>query len=163
MYEKSQNRPFRSVSEYFEILEKKTGVKFEHPSQASRKLESSLLLRNNRHQQKDNVLLFKNTDEVEYTRADKLILWSKDVEVPGANANVEGFNGEIEGHNPHWKLYEQENLRKQRQQSDPNLQAYYLNFEEYDEIEKNLRLARNIVYLVQLKFQFIFYILLDKF
>ena len=64
------------------------------------------------------------------------------------NTHTEGFFGEIEGHNPHWKLYEQENLRKQQMQMDPSMQGYYMSYDEYDEIDKNLRMARNVRVLI---------------
>jgi hypothetical protein len=64
VYEKAVHRPFKSVSEYFKLLEARTGVKFDHSKYSpSPSHDSSMLIRNKhsskRNLLKDNVLLFK--------------------------------------------------------------------------------------------------------
>lgn len=61
VYEKPHVKPFRSVSEYFKILEAKTGVKFDHPSNSPPpSMDSNLLVRNARNRSKQRYILFTN-------------------------------------------------------------------------------------------------------
>jgi hypothetical protein len=150
VYEKPMNKPFKSVSEYFKLLEEKTGVKFTHPSTTPYYLPSSLLIQNskptyvqsNHRSIKDNVLLFKthNADVQEYTKADKLILWpnyNKAHSTVRQHPKQKVFEGEIEGFNPHWRWVDHNNGRQE-------LQNAFMDFEQYSQIERNLRLARNV-------------------
>ena len=55
IYEKQPStKPFRSVSEYFKILEAKTGVRFDHPQNSPPpSMDSNLLVRNHGNKSKE--------------------------------------------------------------------------------------------------------------
>lgn len=56
-YETYETKPFKNVAEYLRNLERKTGVKFFNPNQASaQKVNPNLLVMSSNY---DNVLLFK--------------------------------------------------------------------------------------------------------
>ena len=95
---------------------------------------------------KDNVLLFNNhnKDVKEYTRTDTLILWPKEKESLSQVKKEPEFNYEIEGHNPYWKLIDRYNFDNESMTQRVNSQPVFMNFEDYAEIDKNLRLARNV-------------------
>jgi len=111
---------------------------------------------------KENVLLFKNhnKDIEEFTRTDKLILWPKEMKEK-IITKQEQFKYEVEGINLNKKSYEPCNFvsesrqpsnymakyitepQYQQENSIGNSQAKFIDFEEYEDIEKKLRKARN--------------------
>ena len=95
---------------------------------------------------KENVLLFKNhnEDKNEFIRADNLILWQKEPQPSKfSRQKAEKFNYEIEGHNPHWKIMQTEFYRRKL---DNIREAEYMDYQDYDEIDKHLRMVIHVSY-----------------
>ncbi|CAI2383808.1 unnamed protein product [Moneuplotes crassus] len=142
VYEDLKRKPFKSVSEYFKILEAKTGVKFDHPMNSPpRKMDSSLLVRNHPNKTRENliqenVLLFKHKggDTPESIRLENIINTKpRRVEDAGEDGLM------LAGHNPHWKLL-QSGFIQQNTHGDI---GHFMDFNDYSEIDKHLRMAIN--------------------